>query len=48
MMGWSSWNTFRVHINEKLIQETADAMVTRGLKDAGYKYVNIDDGYFGG
>lgn len=48
MMGWSSWNTFRVHINENLIKETADAMIDRGLKEAGYKYVNIDDGYFGG
>ena len=48
MMGWSSWNTFRVHINEELIKETADAMVNRGLKDVGYGYVNIDDGYFGG
>lgn len=48
MMGWSSWNTFRVKINEALIKETADVMVSRGLKDAGYQYVNIDDGYFGG
>lgn len=48
MMGWSSWNTFRVDINEELIKETADVMVSRGLKDAGYQYVNIDDGYFGG
>ena len=48
MMGWSSWNTFRVHINEELNKETADAMVNRGLKDVGYGYVNIDDGYLGG
>ncbi len=48
MMGWSSWNTFRIHINESLIKETADAMVDKGLKDAGYTFVNIDDGFFAG
>ncbi|MDR1951440.1 MAG: alpha-galactosidase [Bacteroidales bacterium] len=48
MMGWSSWNTFRININEQLIKETADAMVSKGLKDAGYTYVNIDDGFFYG
>lgn len=48
MMGWSSWNTFRININEDLINETADAMVAKGLKDAGYNYVNIDDGFFYG
>lgn len=48
MMGWSSWNTFHVHINEALIKATADAMVNKGLKEVGYNYVNIDDGYFGG
>ncbi|MDR2954735.1 MAG: alpha-galactosidase [Prevotella sp.] len=48
MMGWSSWNTFRININEDLIKETADAMVAKGLKDAGYTFVNIDDGFFYG
>ena len=47
VMGWSSWNTFRVNINESLIKGQADAMVRQGLKDAGYLYVNIDDGFFG-
>ena len=47
-MGWSSWNTYRVNINEELIKRQADAMVGQGLKDAGYRYINIDDGYFGG
>ena len=42
-MGWSSWNTFRNHIDEKLILETADALVSTGLAEAGYKYVNLDD-----
>ena len=48
LMGWASWNSFRVNINEKLIMEQADALVAKGLKDAGYKYINIDDGFFGG
>lgn len=47
-MGWSSWNTYRVHISDSLIMRQADAMVNRGLTEAGYRYVNIDDGYFGG
>lgn len=48
IMGWASWNNFRVHINEKLIREQTDAMAQNGLKAAGYRYVNIDDGFFGG
>ena len=47
-MGWSSWNTYRVNISDSLIMRQADAMVQKGLKKAGYQYVNIDDGYFGG
>ena len=46
-MGWNSWNTFACDINEKLIRDTADAMVKNGLKDAGYVYVNIDDCWHG-
>jgi alpha-galactosidase len=42
-MGWNSWNKFACDINEKLIRETADAMVKSGMRDAGYIYVNIDD-----
>lgn len=42
-MGWSSWNTFRNSIDENLINETADALIKTGLKDAGYIYVNLDD-----
>ncbi|MBQ9661505.1 MAG: alpha-galactosidase [Bacteroidales bacterium] len=47
-MGWSSWNTYRVHISDSLIMRQADAMVASGLQDAGYDHINIDDGYFGG
>jgi alpha-galactosidase len=48
IMGWSSWNNFRVNINEDIIKAQADAMISLKLKDAGYKFVNIDDGFFGG
>lgn len=47
IMGWSSWNTYRVNINEVLIRTQADAMVRQGLQEAGYRFVNIDDGFFG-
>ena len=46
-MGWSSWNTYRVNINEDLIKKQADALVQQGLKDVGYLYINVDDGFFG-
>jgi alpha-galactosidase len=42
-MGWNSWNKFACDVSEKLIRETADAMVSSGMKAAGYQYVNIDD-----
>lgn len=42
-MGWNSWNTFGKEINEQLIIETADTMVEKGYKDAGYEYLIIDD-----
>ena len=47
-MGWSSWNTYGVNINDNLIRRQADAMVSKGLKDVGFDHINIDDGYFGG
>ena len=42
-MGYNTWNTFGENINDSLIKETADAMVDRGLLDAGYNYLVIDD-----
>lgn len=42
-MGWNSWNHFHCDIDEKVIRETADALVSTGLAKLGYKYVNIDD-----
>ena len=42
-MGWNSWNKFGCDVSEKLIREMADAVVSTGMKDAGYQFVNIDD-----
>jgi alpha-galactosidase len=46
-MGWNSWNKFGCNVSEQLIRETADAMVSSGMHDAGYRYVNIDDCWHG-
>jgi len=46
-MGWSTWNKFQGNINENVIVGIADAMVTSGLRDAGYVYINIDDCWHG-
>jgi alpha-galactosidase len=42
-MGWNSWNKFACNVSEKLIKEMADAMVTSGMRDAGYVYLVVDD-----
>jgi alpha-galactosidase len=46
-MGWSSWNKFATDISDKTVREIGDALVKSGLRDAGYIYVNIDDGWQG-
>jgi alpha-galactosidase len=47
-MGWNSWNAVGENISEQVVREAADAMVSTGLKDAGYTYVVIDDYWHGG
>ena len=42
-MGWNSWNKFGCNVSEQLIEQAADALVSTGMKDAGYQYVVIDD-----
>ena len=42
-MGWNSWNVFTNTLDEKLVIETADAMVSTGMRDLGYQYINMDD-----
>ncbi len=45
VMGWSSWNTFAADVTEEVVKGQADAMVSNGLLDVGYNYINIDDGF---
>ncbi|MFV8343951.1 glycoside hydrolase family 27 protein [Flavobacterium sp. XS2P39] len=44
-MGWNSWNTFETNIDEKLVKETADIMISSGMTAAGYNYIVLDDGW---
>ena len=46
-MGWNSWNHFHRTIDDKTVRAQADAMVSTGMRDAGYIYVNIDDTWEG-
>ena len=46
-MGWNSWNLFKGRVNNEIVRGIADAMVTSGMRDAGYIYVNIDDTWEG-
>ncbi|MCW3846193.1 glycoside hydrolase family 27 protein [Sphingomonas sp. LB-2] len=46
-MGWNSWNKFACNIDEKVVRGVADAIVSSGMKDAGYQYVVIDDCWHG-
>lgn len=47
-MGWNSWNQFEWEVSDSLIREIADAMVSTGMRDAGYRYIIIDDYWVGG
>lgn len=42
-MGWNSWRHFGCNVSEALIRQTADALVASGMREAGYRYVVIDD-----
>ncbi len=44
-MGWNSWNTFRLEIHENLVKGITDVMIETGMRDAGYRYICIDDGW---
>jgi len=46
-MGWNSWNHFAAKIDDATIRAQADAMVASGLRDVGYRYINIDDTWEG-
>jgi alpha-galactosidase len=44
-MGWNSWNTFQTNINEQMLRDMVDAYVSSGMRDAGYTYFVLDDGW---
>jgi alpha-galactosidase len=46
-MGWNSWNHFAEKVDDAIIRAQADAMVSSGMRDAGYLYINIDDTWEG-
>ncbi|MFP5205391.1 MAG: glycoside hydrolase family 27 protein [Acidobacteriota bacterium] len=46
-MGWNSWNYFHGNVTEQDVKAAADALVSTGMRDAGYVYVNIDDTWEG-
>jgi hypothetical protein len=45
-MGWNPWNAFRTEVSEAKLFAVARKLKTSGLADAGYRYVNIDDGWW--
>src|SRR5580693_3004464 len=46
-MGWNSWNFFAGRVTDQDIRNAADQLVSTGMKDAGYIYINIDDTWEG-
>jgi hypothetical protein len=46
VMGWSGWSFLRLGADARLVEAEASALVSTGLAAAGYRYVNIDDGWY--
>ena len=46
-MGWNSWNKFACNVDESVVRDTADALANSGMRDAGYRYVVVDDCWAG-
>jgi alpha-galactosidase len=46
-MGWNSWNRFGPFVSDQLVREIADALIESGMRDAGYRYVVVDDAWEG-
>ncbi|MGI5380266.1 ricin-type beta-trefoil lectin domain protein [Streptomyces sp. CA-251387] len=47
-MGWASWNAFAAKVDYNVIKQQVDAFVAAGLPEAGYEYINIDEGWWQG
>jgi len=44
-MGWNTYNTFAGNFNEKIIRDMVDVIASSGMRDAGYRYIIIDDNW---
>jgi alpha-galactosidase len=44
-MGWNDWYSYYVHVTDKVIRQAADRMISSGMADFGYQYVNVDAGW---
>jgi alpha-galactosidase len=44
-MGWNTWNTFQTKINEEMLRQMVDVYASSGMRDAGYQYFVLDDGW---
>ncbi len=44
-MGFNTWNTFQTNINESMLRDMVDVYVSSGMRDAGYQYFVLDDGW---
>ena len=44
-MGWNTWNTFQTNINEDILKGVVDTYISSGMRDAGYQYLVLDDGW---
>lgn len=45
-MGWNPWNAFRTEVTQDKILSVAETIKRNGLQSAGYRYINIDDGWW--
>lgn len=45
-MGWNSWNSFANIVNSQIVQQQAKTMASNGMREAGYEYVVIDEGWW--
>lgn len=44
-MGWNTWNAYKTDFNETILKQTADVMISSGLRSAGYEYLIADSGW---
>lgn len=45
-MGWNSWNAFATDVDEEKVLASAQKIVDTGLAAKGYRYINLDEGWW--